>query len=126
MIRPHVMKRDGCKVPFDSERIKEAILRAAIAAGIEDCLTEYQLVGLKRDKKRVVFFVFKFGTLKRFVVSSNSILRKISILDVLCSVTVICLLKASRRLARSPPRTLRTTYLGNILKIEWIKSHRIL
>ena len=26
---PHVMKRDGCKVPFKSERIKEAILRAA-------------------------------------------------------------------------------------------------
>ncbi|MGQ7121863.1 hypothetical protein ACUN9Z_29450, partial [Escherichia sp. HC-CC4] len=23
---PHVMKRDGCKVPFKSERIKEAIL----------------------------------------------------------------------------------------------------
>lgn len=22
---PHVMKRDGCKVPFKSERIKEAI-----------------------------------------------------------------------------------------------------
>lgn len=29
---PHVMKRDGCKVPFKSERIKEAILRAAKAA----------------------------------------------------------------------------------------------
>ncbi|MDO2494987.1 ATP cone domain-containing protein [Escherichia coli] len=28
---PHVMKRDGCKVPFKSERIKEAILRAAKA-----------------------------------------------------------------------------------------------
>ncbi|MBN0415988.1 hypothetical protein JTM51_35755, partial [Pseudomonas aeruginosa] len=25
---PHVMKRDGCKVPFNSERIQEAILRA--------------------------------------------------------------------------------------------------
>lgn len=30
---PHVMKRDGCKVPFNSERIQEAILRAAKAAG---------------------------------------------------------------------------------------------
>ncbi|NHL58836.1 hypothetical protein G6X41_15210, partial [Staphylococcus aureus] len=33
---PHVMKRDGCKVPFNSERIQEAILRAAKAAGVDD------------------------------------------------------------------------------------------
>ena len=33
---PHVMKRDGCKVPFKSERIQEAILRAAKAAGVDD------------------------------------------------------------------------------------------
>ncbi|MCP0736573.1 hypothetical protein KU616_24325, partial [Salmonella enterica subsp. enterica serovar Mbandaka] len=33
IMTPHVMKRDGCKVPFKSERIKEAILRAAKAAG---------------------------------------------------------------------------------------------
>lgn len=33
---PHVMKRDGCKVPFKSERIKEAILRAAKAAEVDD------------------------------------------------------------------------------------------
>ena len=32
---PHVMKRDGCKVPFKSERIKEAILRAAKAAEVD-------------------------------------------------------------------------------------------
>ncbi|WP_433666638.1 ATP cone domain-containing protein [Klebsiella pneumoniae] len=30
------MKRDGCKVPFKSERIKEAILRAAKAAAEVD------------------------------------------------------------------------------------------
>ncbi|XPE24689.1 ATP cone domain-containing protein [Shigella sonnei] len=30
------MKRDGCKVPFKSERIKEAILRAAKAAEVDD------------------------------------------------------------------------------------------
>ncbi len=30
------MKRDGCKVPFKSERIKEAILRAVKAAGVDD------------------------------------------------------------------------------------------
>ena len=29
LIFPIFMKRDGCKVPFKSERIKEAILRAA-------------------------------------------------------------------------------------------------
>ncbi|MBS0849646.1 anaerobic ribonucleoside-triphosphate reductase [Citrobacter sp. JGM124] len=32
----HVMKRDGCKVPFIPERIKDAILRAALAAGVDD------------------------------------------------------------------------------------------
>ena len=32
----NVMKRDGCKVPFKSERIKEAILRAAKAAEVDD------------------------------------------------------------------------------------------
>ncbi|MCS5945785.1 hypothetical protein LNP25_10940 [Klebsiella variicola subsp. variicola] len=32
IVTPHVMKRDGCKVPFKSERIQEAILRAAKAA----------------------------------------------------------------------------------------------
>ncbi len=35
-LTPHVMKRDGCKVPFKSERIKEAILRAAKAAEVDD------------------------------------------------------------------------------------------
>ncbi len=41
---PHVMKRDGCKVPFKSERIKEAILRAAKAAEVDDadyCATHH-------------------------------------------------------------------------------------
>lgn len=33
---PHVIKRDGCKVPFKSERIKEAVLRAAQASGVDD------------------------------------------------------------------------------------------
>lgn len=44
---PHVMKRDGCKVPFKSERIKEAILRAAKAAGVDDadyCATVAEVV----------------------------------------------------------------------------------
>ncbi len=42
---PHVMKRDGCKVPFNSERIQEAILRAAKAAGVDDA-------GLLRHRRR--------------------------------------------------------------------------
>ncbi len=44
---PHVMKRDGCKVPFKSERIKEAILRAAKAAGVDDadyCATVAEVI----------------------------------------------------------------------------------
>ena len=44
---PHVMKRDGCKVPFKSERINEAILRAAKAAGVDDadyCATVAEVV----------------------------------------------------------------------------------
>ncbi|MCS5808184.1 hypothetical protein LNO89_14010 [Klebsiella pneumoniae subsp. pneumoniae] len=41
------MKRDGCKVPFNSERIQEAILRAAKAAGVDDadyCATVAEVV----------------------------------------------------------------------------------
>ncbi len=48
---PHVMKRDGCKVPFKSERIKEAILRAAKAAGVDDadyCATVAEVVSIAR------------------------------------------------------------------------------
>ena len=44
---PHVMKRDGCKVQFKSERIREAILRAAAAAGVDDadyCATVAEVV----------------------------------------------------------------------------------
>ncbi|SQI43318.1 Anaerobic ribonucleoside-triphosphate reductase [Leminorella richardii] len=35
-MKPVVIKRDGCKVPFDEVRIKEAIVRAATAAEIND------------------------------------------------------------------------------------------
>ena len=47
IMTPHVMKRDGCKVPFKSERIKEAILRAAKAAEVDDadyCATVAEVV----------------------------------------------------------------------------------
>ncbi len=48
---PHVMNRDGCKVPFKSERIKEAILRAAKAAEVDDadyCATVAAVVPASR------------------------------------------------------------------------------
>ncbi|XNM63704.1 ATP cone domain-containing protein [Escherichia coli] len=54
---PHVMKRDGCKVPFKSERIKEAILRAAKAAGVDDadyCATVAAIVSQQmQDQSQV-------------------------------------------------------------------------
>ena len=51
---PHVMKRDGCKVPFKSERIKEAILRAAKAAGVDDadyCATVAEVVSSQMNER---------------------------------------------------------------------------
>ncbi|MGM3311051.1 anaerobic ribonucleoside-triphosphate reductase [Enterobacter hormaechei subsp. steigerwaltii] len=54
---PHVMKRDGCKVPFKSERIKEAILRAAKAAGVDDadyCATVAEVVSSQMHERSQV------------------------------------------------------------------------
>ena len=54
---PHVMKRDGCKVPFKSERIKEAILRAAKAAGVDDadyCATVAEVVSNQMNERSQV------------------------------------------------------------------------
>lgn len=54
---PHVMKRDGCNVPFKSERIQEAILRAAKAAGVDDadyCATVAEVVSNQmKDRSKV-------------------------------------------------------------------------
>lgn len=33
---PNVIKRDGCKVPFNSDRIKDAVFRAAQASGVNN------------------------------------------------------------------------------------------
>lgn len=49
---PHVMKRDGCKVPFKSERIKEAILRAAKAAEVDDAIIAPLLLQLSASRCR--------------------------------------------------------------------------
>ncbi|RDH42063.1 anaerobic ribonucleoside-triphosphate reductase [Zooshikella ganghwensis] len=35
-MKPIVIKRDGCRVPFDCQRIKEAILRACVAVNCKD------------------------------------------------------------------------------------------
>jgi ribonucleoside-triphosphate reductase len=54
---PHVMKRDGCKVPFKSERIQEAILRAAKAAGVDDadyCATVAEVVSSQMNERSQV------------------------------------------------------------------------
>ena len=54
---PHVMKRDGCKVPFKSERIQEAILRAAKAAGVDDadyCATVADVVSRQMNERSQV------------------------------------------------------------------------
>ena len=54
IMTPHVMKRDGCKVPFKSERIQEAILRAAKAAGVDDadyCATVADVVSRQMNER---------------------------------------------------------------------------
>ena len=54
---PHVMKRDGCKVPFKSERIQEAILRATKAAGVDDadyCATVAEVVSQQMQSRAQV------------------------------------------------------------------------
>ncbi|MFE8116845.1 anaerobic ribonucleoside-triphosphate reductase [Brenneria goodwinii] len=56
-MKPVVIKRDGCQVPFDEVRIKEAVERAAQAAGIDDsdyCATVAAAVAQQmQDKRRV-------------------------------------------------------------------------
>ncbi|MEC5342599.1 anaerobic ribonucleoside-triphosphate reductase [Brenneria populi] len=56
-MKPVVIKRDGCQVPFDEIRIKEAVERAAQAAGIDDsdyCATVAGAVAQQmQDKRRV-------------------------------------------------------------------------
>src|SRR5690349_20079998 len=57
IMTPHVMKRDGCKVPFKSERIQEAILRAAKAAGVDDadyCATVAEVVSSQMNERSQV------------------------------------------------------------------------
>lgn len=56
-MRPVVIKRDGCQAPFDETRIRDAVMRAAQAAGIEDadyCATVAVAVAQQmQDKARV-------------------------------------------------------------------------
>ncbi len=53
-MKPVVIKRDGCQVNFDEERIYQAILHAAQAAGVEDddyCATVAALVGQQMNSR---------------------------------------------------------------------------
>ncbi len=56
-MKPIVIKRDGCQVPFDEQRIKEAVVRAARAAGVDDtdyCATVARVVAMQMaDLERV-------------------------------------------------------------------------
>lgn len=56
-MKPVVIKRDGCQVPFDEVRIKEAVERAAHATGVNDadyCATVACAVAQQmQDKSRV-------------------------------------------------------------------------
>ncbi|EOV0990343.1 anaerobic ribonucleoside-triphosphate reductase [Edwardsiella piscicida] len=56
-MKPIVIKRDGCQVPFNEQRIKEAVLRAALAADVDDadyCATVARVVAMQMaDRERV-------------------------------------------------------------------------
>lgn len=56
-MKPIVIKRDGCQVPFNEQRIKEAVLRASQAAGVDDadyCATVARVVAMQMaDRERV-------------------------------------------------------------------------
>ncbi|MEG1112329.1 MAG: anaerobic ribonucleoside-triphosphate reductase, partial [Hafnia sp.] len=62
-MKPIVIKRDGCQVPFDEQRIKEAVVRAAQAAGVDDtdyCATVARVVAMQMaDLERVDIHVIQ-------------------------------------------------------------------
>ena len=62
-MKPIVIKRDGCQVPFDEQRIKEAVVRAARAAGVDDtdyCATVARVVAMQMaDLERVDIHVIQ-------------------------------------------------------------------
>ena len=129
MLIPIVIKRDGSRVAFDSVRIKEAVQRAAIAAGIEDHLTdvfEECLLGLgllktnagKIEKKKITIFLPQYGIIELYLFSIKGLSQTIPICELLFPVTTIQLLKASGRLARSPP-------LIYVLRITFLKLKRV-
>lgn len=56
-MKPVVIKRDGCQVPFDEVRIKEAVQRAAVAAGVDDadyCATVARVVASHMEHQQRV------------------------------------------------------------------------
>ncbi len=84
---PHVMKRDGCKVPFKSERIKEAILRAAKAAEVDDadyCATVAAVVSEQMQGR-----TRSISTKSRLQLKTSSCLARTNNWLVLTSSTVM-------------------------------------
>ncbi len=61
-MQPIVIKRDGCQVPFDEVLIKQAVQRAAIAAGIDsaDIAGRLRALSLKICKTRHASISTKF------------------------------------------------------------------
>ncbi|WP_416261535.1 anaerobic ribonucleoside-triphosphate reductase [Gibbsiella quercinecans] len=56
-MKPVVIKRDGCQVPFDEARIGQAVERAALAAGIVDadyCATIARVVAQQMEQRQRV------------------------------------------------------------------------
>ncbi|EDK0664426.1 hypothetical protein BZK40_21185 [Citrobacter portucalensis] len=120
-----VTKRDGQRVTVDADRIHKAIERAAEACAktIDDelLLNSYLdyamsvIVGRalpvqsgSTSAQRVVlrhFYVLlpSKKIIKVYVICLKKTLQKFSICDALFTVTTIQLLKASSKLARSPP-----------------------
>ena len=53
-VKPVVIKRDGCQVPFDEARIAQAIERAALAVGVVDadyCATVARVVAQRMEQQ---------------------------------------------------------------------------
>ena len=52
-VKPVVIKRDGCQVPFDEARIAQAIERAALAVGVvdADCATVARVVAQRMEQQ---------------------------------------------------------------------------
>ncbi|MHC0462898.1 hypothetical protein [Kosakonia cowanii] len=126
-----VTKRNGNLEAISIDRIHEVLSRAAAALGFDasdDGLESSYLdqamrviVGRSLSDPKInigkieiqnfVFLLPYYGLVRAFVISVKNAPQNFSICDALFSVTTIQLLKASRRLARSPPNTIPQRFL---------------